>query len=119
MSTIKLDMRGKACPAPVVETKKALDSMDEGIVVVTVDNEVSKNNVIRFAKKAGCTVDVESKENIFEITVVKGYSCNIGQEEDDKHSEEGSYILYVKNNIMAHGNEELGNILIKAFFKTL
>ena len=49
--TKKLDLKGKACPIPVVETKKALDSIEEGIIVVEVDNEVSKNNVERFAKK--------------------------------------------------------------------
>ena len=119
MSTINLDMRGKACPTPVVETKKALDSIDEGIVIVMVDNEVSKNNVERFAKKSGCTVETKTKENLFEITVVKGYTCSIAKETSDTTTSNTSYILYVKNNIMAHGDEELGNILIKAFFKTL
>ena len=42
MSSVKLDMRGKPCPAPVVETKKALESVDEGIITVIVDSEVSK-----------------------------------------------------------------------------
>ena len=33
----QVDARGKACPLPVIETKKALEGMKEGAVEVLVD----------------------------------------------------------------------------------
>ena len=115
--TKKLDLKGKPCPTPVVETKKALDSIDEGIIVVEVDNLVSKNNVERFAKKAGCSVEVEEKEGTYILTITKGFTCNIQLEKTGESS--GDYLLYINKDVMGMGNNELGKILIKAFFKTL
>ncbi len=114
--TKHLDLKGKPCPTPVVETKKALDEIDEGIVVVEVDNEVSKNNVERFAKKYGCSVEVEKKDNIFILTITKGFTCELPQEDN---KEKGEYLLFINKNSMGVGDEELGKILIRAFFKTL
>ena len=113
----KLDLKGKACPVPVVETKKALEEIDEGIIIVEVDNEVSKNNVERFAKKNGCFVEVEKKNGIYSLTITKGYTCEITEEDSEKNLSD--YVLYINKNIMGTGDEELGKILIKAFFKTL
>ena len=37
-----LDERGKQCPIPIVETRKAIEPLGEGEVVETiVDNEIS------------------------------------------------------------------------------
>jgi selenium metabolism protein YedF len=116
MSLIKLDMRGKPCPAPVVETKKALDSIDEGIITVIVDNEVSKNNVTRFVAKSGYSADVSEENGVYTITVTKGFTCDVNYENDKRDS---SYVLYVKSSEMGHGDVELGSVLMKAFFKTL
>ncbi len=114
--TKKLDLKGKPCPTPVVETKKALDSIDEGIVIVEVDNVVSKNNVERFAKKAGCFVEVEEKDGVFTLTITKGFTCEIPVQRENNLE---NYILYINKNTMGMGNDELGTILIRAFFKTL
>jgi len=120
VSKIEINMCGKPCPAPVVETKKAIDKIQEGIVTVLVDNEVSKNNVERFAKKTGCSVDIEQEKGIFKITITKGFTCEVNYVETETlRNNEKSYLLYMKNNVMGHGDKELGNILIKAFFKTL
>ena len=116
--TKHLDLKGKPCPTPVVETKKALDSIEEGIIVVEVDNEVSKNNVERFAKKYGCIVEVEKKNGVFILTITKGFTCEIPQSKEDKKVT-SDYILYINKDSMGVGDKELGKILIKAFFKTL
>ncbi len=114
---VKLDLKGKPCPTPVVETKKALDAIDEGIVIVEVDSEVSKNNVERFAKKNGYFVEVEDKDGIFILTITKGFSCEIPKNNIEKKV--SSYVLYINKDTMGIGDNELGRILIKTFFKTL
>ncbi len=118
MSLIKLDMRGKPCPAPVVETKKALDSIDEGIITVIVDNEVSKNNVTRFVAKSGYSADVSEENGVYTITITKGFTCEVSYENNDD-KRDSSYVLYVKSSEMGYGDGELGSVLMKAFFKTL
>ena len=38
---------GLACPKPVINTKKELDKIEKGIVVVTVDNDIAKAKYIK------------------------------------------------------------------------
>ena len=45
---MKLDLRGLACPEPVIRTKKELDKTDVNEVVSVVDNEVAKENLRKF-----------------------------------------------------------------------
>ena len=43
---MKLDERGKQCPKPVIDTKKALESCNPGETVeVLVDNEIAVQNL--------------------------------------------------------------------------
>ena len=47
---MKLDERGKQCPLPVIDTKKALDSSSDGeILEVFVDNEMAVEKVRKMA----------------------------------------------------------------------
>ncbi len=63
-----VDCRGLACPQPVMTTKKALDQLKEGELMVIVDNAVSCNNVERFAQSQGCSVEVESRGQDFYLS---------------------------------------------------
>ena len=47
MATI-VDARGKACPQPVIETKKALKE-NGAPVIVLVDNAIARQNVVKMA----------------------------------------------------------------------
>lgn len=68
----KIDCRGLSCPQPVMETKKVLEEMGEGILEVIVDNTAAKENVSRFAKSQGCSVDIEEKDGNFHLKIRKG-----------------------------------------------
>ena len=46
-----LDCKGLACPLPVVEAKKAMEEMQEGILTVLVDNETAVQNLQRLGQK--------------------------------------------------------------------
>ena len=51
---MKLDERGKQCPMPVIEAKKALESCPAGeIVEVIVDNEIAVQNLRKMADHKG------------------------------------------------------------------
>ena len=42
---IEVNAVGLACPKPVINTKKELDKIENGIGVVTVDNDIAKQNI--------------------------------------------------------------------------
>jgi len=115
---LEIDCRGLACPQPVITTKQALDQMEEGELIVIVDNASSCNNVERFAKSQGCSVKVEQKEKNFYLHLQK---MNFGNETEPKQKEEKAkkIVVYINSNLLGGGDEDLGSFLMKAFLKTL
>ncbi|OMH40358.1 sulfurtransferase-like selenium metabolism protein YedF [Desulfurobacterium indicum] len=111
-----IDCTGLACPLPVLKTKEALEEIDEGIITVIVDNKAARENVKRFAQKQGCTVDVEEKDGLFYVKLIKGYTCEIPQPEEEKEKT-GNYAVLIASTYVGE-DRELGEILIKGFIKT-
>ncbi len=64
-----VDARGLSCPVPVVRTKAALEALTSGEVVVLVDEEVARDNVLRLARSLGCVVDISEEEGEFKLTI--------------------------------------------------
>ncbi len=112
----KVDARGLACPQPVIMTKNALSEIDEGILTVLVDSIASKENVKRFAESQGCTITVKEKGNIFEIEIVKGFTCAIPLKEE-KDSIKSNKVVFVSSDSIGP-DYELGKELMKGFLKT-
>ena len=54
---VKVDARGLSCPQPVILTMEALKKNADGYEIV-VDNHTAEQNVTRFLKKAGKSVEV-------------------------------------------------------------
>jgi selenium metabolism protein YedF len=105
-----------ACPQPVLETKKALEEMDEGILEVLVNSVSSVQNVKRYAINNGFEPKVEDLGNGETlITIVKGYECAIVAE-DEGEEKFLNKSLFIKHDKVGEG--ELGSILMKGFLKT-
>ena len=68
MSATRVDARGLSCPQPVVLTNRAIEAGAENLEVL-VDNEVSKENVLRLAKrhKLQTSVRDEGPDIVIEI----------------------------------------------------
>jgi len=113
-----VDCRGLSCPQPVIETKKILESMKEGIIEVIVDNVAARENVSRFANSQGCKVESMEKGGNFHLKITKG-----DVKKDAEHSEEPGLrkqaILLITADQIGQGSEELGRVLMKAFINTL
>jgi tRNA 2-thiouridine synthesizing protein A len=56
-----IDARGYSCPQPVIFTEKALKQQQNGTVEVLVDSGTARENVTRFAAKAGWVVKLENQ----------------------------------------------------------
>lgn len=111
-----VDARGKQCPIPVVEAKKALDSFDGGgVAEVHVDNITAVENLKRLAGQSGCSVvQREEGENHYVLELTKEKSA----EADDCGCE--AMLVLPENTVyvfgadtMGSGSEELGRVLMK------
>jgi len=114
----EIDCRGMACPQPVVTTKQALDQLKGSELVVIVDNPSSSENVKRFARSQGCSVEVERKGQDFYVRIEKG----ITEDEQKKAQGQGktrTVVVYINSDLLGVGDEALGSFLMKAFLKTL
>ena len=106
----KLNCMGMACPLPVVEAKKAIDEMEDGLLEIEVDNETCVQNLRRLAAKYDFTVASESisdKEFLVKMEVKKDHALK-GKQED-------SSTVVFSSDKMGEGDEELGKNLMKSF----
>lgn len=63
-----VDARGRACPEPVVMTKRALEAHPEGAVVL-VDDPCAVENITRYAANSGYTVFRQAQGADYRLTV--------------------------------------------------
>lgn len=122
-----IDARGEVCPKPVIIAEEALSKISEGIVEILVDNEASVKNLTRFANKNGFYTENVKEDNYWRVKIVKGYPCEINRAVEQQISravekeatiEPQAYFLIVATDTMGK-EEELGRILMKAFFETM
>lgn len=112
---LEIDCRGLKCPEPVIRTKKALEEIDEGIIVSIVDNITAKENVSRLASNLNLKYDIEEKEGCFYISINKskeeGQNCNYAANDD--------IVIVITNDKLGSGNDELGKVLMKSYLYAL
>ena len=111
-----LDCKGKSCPIPVLETKKAIEEKGLTEVAVSVDNEVSRENVRRFLESRGYKTRVEGEAGAFSIIAVKEKEEG---PQPDVGGEAKKIVVFVDSEHLGRGDERLGEILMKSFIITL
>ncbi len=112
-----LDMREKACPMPVIETKKALQ--DTPKVQVLVDNKIAVQNLEKMAKQLNFLFEykehaVDSYEVI--ITTTKLPLSEILLEEASLDSDS---VVLITSKHLGTGEKKLGELLMKGFLYSL
>lgn len=140
---IVLDERGKQCPLPVIDAKKALEGAAPGeYVQVMVDNEIAVQNLKKLADHKGLHCDfMKLAADNFMVNLLKPGSNPGGavqggpgladtDEAQSWHTEEEPVgcqpdqrvkgrLVVVSSACMGSGNEELGKILMKGFLYAL
>lgn len=124
---IEVDARGLSCPLPVVRTKKALEEMGEEKLLVLIERPDGCENVVRFADSQGCSSTVEEKDGLYRITIRKGAerpSGSMPQAADGTTRSNASPVevapvLLVTSARLGTGDNELGQVLMRAFLNTL
>lgn len=115
---MNIDARGLACPKPVIETKKAIESINSGKVKVIVDNYIAKENIIKLSRSMNLEFNILKEEGSFiEIEIIKGeFLENITEE---KSNDIENSCVFISSDKIGEGDIELGKILMKGFVYTL
>ena len=118
MTTI-VDARGLPCPQPVIQTRKAMQQVDQ--IVTLVDSETSMTNVTRMAEKEGWQVNLVPQDDEYRIELARGDTLLQAEPMTVGRAEvvSGPLVLVVSSDIMGRGEAELGSILVRGFFHTL
>ena len=104
----KIDALGKACPLPVIETKKAL--REHEVVQTLVDNEIATQNLKKMAEQLGYIYQMDQDApNHYTVVISKG---NAALTEEAPQAAESmvttdDYIVVVDTNVMGRGSDEL------------
>ena len=115
---MNIDARGLACPKPVIETKKAIEIINNGKVKVIVDNYIAKENIIKLSRSMNLEFNILKEEDSFiEIEIIKGEFLENITEETSNDIENSC--VFISSDKIGEGDIELGKILMKGFVYTL
>lgn len=117
----EIDARNLGCPQPVVLTKKALEEIASGEVLVRVNSEVSKDNVVKYATSQHYPVDVVAEDGEFAIWITKE-----GEKIEAKPQAQPAVslptkglVFFITSESLGQGSAELGLTLMRNFILTL
>ena len=114
----KLDVRGMACPLPVVQVKRALESA-QGELHVLLDDGAPRENVKRFAQGRGYQVHEEPLEDGFAFTITGPGVTAAREAVPAPPAAAGPTVMLIGSDRMGDGAEDLGRLLMKNFIMTL
>jgi len=111
-----INARKMTCPKPVIETKKAIEKIENGVIRTDVDNETAKINLEKLATNLNCKyTSGEIEGGCFYIEIEKNENSVKSNEDNDN---KGKTILIGRARL-GEGNDELGEVLMKGFIYTL
>ncbi len=124
---MKLDERGKQCPLPVIETKKALERSVPGTVIeVMVDNEIAVQNLLKMAEHKGLAHQEEKlaeQKFCVRITAAADHGRIAAEEEAEPEQVSAGIrqglVAAIGASVMGQGDDVLGKVLMKSFIYAL
>lgn len=115
-----IDVRGLACPDPVIKTKEIIEKEHPAVLDIIVDNKAASENVRLFFESRNYGASIRQEGNDFHVT---------GKEKEDTPFKELScgsvktdlkkIMVMVSSNCIGHGDDALGKKLMISFLKTL
>ena len=116
----EIDVIGKACPIPVIETKKALrENPDEKEFEILVDNEVSTENLTKMANELKINSKVEKLgERKYKVSLEKTEASRDHREIEDysvNSATSNNYVVIVNSDKIGDGDEDFSKQLLEGF----
>lgn len=127
----QIDCRGLNCPEPVLRAKAALEQGDGEPFEILVDNEASRDNVLRFAHSRNCRVQLETLSDgsfrlSFSAESGKGAGGSASFDEADYScpipggaAAAGSLVYVIASDSMGRGSDDLGWALLQTYIATI
>lgn len=116
----EIDARGLACPAPVLQTKAALQKESPYGVRVVVDNAASQQNVQRFLESQGFQTVLEQVDSDY---VVIGNCDSMSSAQPhfatETHGDAKKIMVMCASDRLGFGDDALGSKLMVNFLRTL
>jgi selenium metabolism protein YedF len=126
----QIDCRGLGCPEPVLRAKAALDEGEKSFDIL-VDNEASRDNVLRFGHSRNCKVELTTLTDgsfrlsfLAEIKESAGpsvpfdeadYPCPIPGEKPVVCN----LVYVISSDCMGRGSDDLGWALLQTYIATI
>ena len=116
----EIDARGLACPAPVLQTKAALQEGTPDGLKVLVDNAASQQNVQRFLESQGFRTVLEQAGADYVVTG-RGDSIPAAQPQPatEAHDDAKKIMVMCTTDRLGFGDDALGLKLMVNFLRTL
>jgi len=119
-----LDVKGKSCPMPLIETKRALKEVGNNQALkIIIDSENAVKNVTHYLEDNNMPVSTVKVGNTWEISVNKGEEdientvpeayCTTSDDKDN------NYIVVYSKDRIGEGSDDLGNALVGAMLNTI
>jgi len=116
----RVDASGLSCPAPVLETKAAVENSHPQHIDVLVDNEPARQNVARYLESQGYRTCVEQTGELYTVT---GTAARVALEPKPTVTAPAvvgeKIMVMVAADRMGSGDDLLGAKLMANFIKTL
>jgi selenium metabolism protein YedF len=126
----QIDCKGLSCPEPVLRAKAALEQGAEPFAIL-VDNEASRDNVLRFGQSRNCRVELTTlTDGSFRLSFLaesrEGAEDSVSFDEADYScaipdgAPPGDNLVYViASDSMGRGSDELGWALLQTYIVTI
>lgn len=116
-----IDALGKACPLPVIETRKALKEHDA--VTTVVDNKIAAENLKKMADQLGytyaLTVDSPTHYTVVIAKTDAAPETTAAAAPAVPEATSEAYIVVINSPMMGVGDEKFSRNLLKTFIYTL
>ena len=124
---IFLDERGKACPLPVVEAKRALEAASLGETAeILVDNEIAVQNLRKLADHKNWSFWMEQRGTEEYAVRIAGKGTEGGVSEKTRQESlcraekiRRGLVAVISSGTMGHGDQRLGELLMRSFLFAL
>lgn len=118
-----IDACGLSCPAPVLLVKETIEQTLARDLTVLVDNEASRENVSRFLRSKGYSVNDTREGSVFMLQAhsESDLSSAVSETTDDtlKKQDGQKVLVLIKSDCFGSGDDELGRKLMLNYLKTL
>lgn len=112
-----IDARQYGCQLPVTMAEAALSKVSAGVVEVLVSSEDTLQKLKGFAESNAMSSDTERVGDNWKITITKGAIRESGMEEGSAAAAKKTFLV-VGSDVLGK-EEEIGRVLIKAYFNTM